>query len=141
MTTSARRLLHCAATLALLVLGFGLPRALVMCNHADGGTALEWEHAPGTCCHDRAQPRPGTPATGEPAVEPGGCEHDRLALELGEPPARDHLLVADAPTHDAATTFAPPAPPANATDRPPPATGPPRRDDRVALRATILLLS
>lgn len=139
MTTSWRRLLQCATALALMVLALGLPRMLVVCNHAGAGAALEWEHAPGACCHEHQHARAAS--MDEAAIAPGGCEHDRFGLELGEPPPRDHVLVAAPPAQDAAATFALPAPPANATERPQPATGPPRRDDRVALRATILLLS
>ena len=46
--------LRTLAIVALLVLGLGLPRVLVICIHADGIARVEFTHAAGTCCAEES---------------------------------------------------------------------------------------
>lgn len=145
---------------AVLVLGLALPRALVWCHHGDHGLRLEFAHAPGTCCdhgasHGLAAPRcdcgaqhhddhddEGDGDRGSGALRDGSaCDHAAVHVELlPTPPTRAPAL----PQPGVLSVSLPPpefviaAPLAAAAT--PPATGPPRPDPRVALRATTLLL-
>lgn len=141
---------------AVLVLGLALPRALVWCHHAGHGLRLEFAHAPGTCCeHDSKRAHAAPPCAcgvmhdderdgdhGSGVVRDGSaCDHAAVHIELlPTPPSRTPALP---PPGLLSACLQPPhfvlaAPIAVATT--PPATGPPRPDPRVALRATTLLL-
>lgn len=144
---------------AVLVLGLALPRALVWCHNRDHGLRLEFAHAPGTCCNHDHEARP-TPMrctcgfvhadrdadsdrdTGSGvAGDDHGCQHASVCIDLlPAPPTKTPAapppttLLGCLPPPGFAQV--PPRSPAN----PPPATGPPRPDPRLALRATTLLL-
>ena len=78
------------AALALLVLGLGLPRLVVLCDHGDGTAALEFAHAEGTCCRDHADAEPLAHETGERGGDAhsggGTCQHRDPS-----PPAPDRV--------------------------------------------------
>src|SRR5262245_2626293 len=71
--------LRTLALVALLVVGLGLPRLLVICIHADGIGRVEFVHAAGACCAEEPQhaakaccaDHGGLPH----ASSDGGCEH------------------------------------------------------------------
>jgi hypothetical protein len=122
------------ATLALLVLVFGLPRLLRTCDHGDhrhlvvafGGC----EH-PGHGDADDERDRPVR-------HDEEGCSSSGNAFEVGTPPRPFELALAPAAPISTAVPWLPPA--AQRRPRPlPPATGPPRPDDRTALRRTTRL--
>ncbi|HZN37445.1 MAG TPA: hypothetical protein VFD82_01505 [Planctomycetota bacterium] len=134
--------LRTLALVALLVLGLGLPRLLVICIHADGIGRVEFVHAAGACCAQE-QHHGGACCADDGSAElaaPGrGCEHVDFAIELAPPPAgQDHH---DEPPpvfgwiQERATART-----SGTTVPHPPATGPPRTDQRTLLRATTLLL-
>lgn len=135
-------LLRTHAVLALLVLGLGLPRILVLCEHDDGAATLAFAHASGSCCHD-----PTAPGTEHAPDQPGEatrghehCDHDDLAVELAPAPRPAAPAV---PTAAPTTWCTPQDVPKPAHERAvvrPPATGPPRPDPQLRLRATTLLL-
>ena len=135
--------LRTLALVALLVLGLGLPRLFVICIHADGVGRVELMHAAGACCAEEPQHAVSgccADHAGDKVAPPSrGCEHVHFAVELAPPPSgQDHH---DEPppvfgwTEECATTrsWGTPVPH-------PPATGPPRTDQRTLLRATTLLL-
>ena len=142
--------LRALALVALLVLGLGLPRLVVICIHADGIGRVEFAHAAGACCaQELQQPAWACRAQhaccsqhdgGIPMARPDhGCEHVDFAIELAPPPAgfahHDEPPPVVGCTQDGATARSP-----GTTVRHPPATGPPRTDRRTLLRATTLLL-
>ena len=135
--------LRTLALVALLVLGLGLPRLLVICIHADGIGRVEFVHVAGACCAEEPPHAVGTFGAdhgGLPlASSDGGCEHVDFAIELAPPPDgqghRDEPPPVFGWTQDRATTRA-----CGTTVPHPPATGPPRADRRTLLRATTLLL-
>lgn len=131
------------AVLAALVLLLGLPRLFVLCTHADGDASLEFAHAGGHCEHEHTVHGGGTPAAPheDGDVAPGcSCEHDSLAIDLAPAPRPD--TQADSlPAIGEALPRERPAPALRTPPHHPPATGPPRTDQRVALRASSQLLS
>lgn len=135
--------LRTLALVALLVVGLGLPRLLVICIHADGIGRVEFVHAAGACCAEEPQQAASTCCADHGSVPhasaDGGCEHLDFAIELAPPPDghghRDEPPPVFAWTEDDATTRS-----RGTTVPHPPATGPPRQDRRTLLRATTLLL-
>jgi hypothetical protein len=129
-----------AVWLVLLVLCLGTSRSLVICTgpHCDG--RIEVSHAGGSCCqhgHDQdADHRDG------PAVSGGcgGCVD--VALGIGVGPLPERLSHDD--TGPCCRLQASPvvleSHDSHAVGLQPPATGPPRTDQRTGLRATTLLL-
>ena len=135
--------LRTLALVALLVVGLGLPRLLVICIHADGIGRLEFVHAAGSCCAEEPRQAASTCCADHGSVPhasaDGGCEHLDFAIELAPPPdGQDHRHAPPSVfgwAQDGATTRS------WGTAVPhPPATGPPRKDRRTLLRATTLLL-
>jgi hypothetical protein len=135
--------LRTLALVALLVLGLGLPRLFVICIHADGIGRVELVHAAGACCatehHHAADACCADHGGAGHATPSRGCEHVHFAVELAPPPTgQDHH---DEPppaigwVQDCATARS-----WGTTVPHPPATGPPRTDQRTLLRATTLLL-
>lgn len=122
------------ATLALLVLVFGLPRLLRTCDHGDHRHLVV---AFGGCEH----PWDGDADDGrDPPVrhDEEGCSSSGNAFEIGTPPRPFQLALAAAAPIWTAAPWLPPA--AQRRPRPlPPATGPPRPDDLTALRRTTRL--
>ncbi len=124
----------------------GLPRLLVVCSAGDGRAHVEWLHAPGACCeHDAAHgggPSRDDGVQGDQdalAANPH-CEHLGFASELGAPPKGGTPTAAAAAAAWLPPTVAVVAPPTTLRRGPPQATGPPRPDGRLRLRATTLLL-
>lgn len=138
-----RALLRVAATAALLVLALGLPRLLVLCQHAGGAASLTFVHAADSCCHEHehAQKAVDRDHAGPCAHPHDRCEHTHLAVEMAPAPRPDAEAGFDPLppcaylTMPSGTLPPPRAPPPHAA-----ATGPPRVDRRTALRATTLLL-
>ena len=141
--------LRLLATLAVVVLVFGLPRLLRTCDHGDhshlvvafGGCEHTHDEAatsgPGHASDSARGDDGGGDDERTPPVrhdEPGCCSSG-CAFELGAPPRPFELPLA---TSAPGTPWLPPAAHRRPTP-PPPATGPPRPDDRTALRRTTRL--
>lgn len=138
----SRTLAAWLAALALAIVLSGLPRLLVLCKDSDGRVRVEWVHEPGACC-----------AAGDGHVLPSGadgelpllaaaphCDHHEFAVDLASPGRGVQASAADAPPLLAALApqhFPTAVPP---RQRHASATGPPRPDERLRLRATTLLL-
>jgi hypothetical protein len=131
-----------ATLAALLVLALGLPRLLVLCQHADGDASLVFAHAADSCCHDASEAAAKDHDRDGPVLHPcRRCEHTGLSVELSPAPRPDGAAAPTVPTVCGwSTVWTPPLPAMRALPRHPPATGPPRVDRRTALRATTLLL-
>lgn len=134
------------ALLAVWVTALGLPRLIVACRDADGQSRLEFVHAPGQCCHGdegrrgaaHGQPGPGRPA----AAADERCHHTGFGIELAPQPRDAGAAALALPPCVGRAAAAPTmGTSARALLPRPPATGPPRRDTRAALRASSLLLS
>ncbi len=139
-------LLRILAIAASWVLVLGLPRLLVHCTDAAGSGRLEFAHEAGTCRHEANLAHPvhaccTTHGDGAPTLRTDhGCDDVSFVIEL-LPPERHVGAGQDPPTaiawvtHDDTVIAA-----GNATGLRPPSTGPPRTDQRTALRKTTLLL-
>lgn len=147
--------LRLLATLAVVVLVFGLPRLLRTCDHGDHRHLVV---AFGGCghTHDDARATGQPPAIEDvgdddgddtdggderaPTLHPDerGCSSACSAFELGAPPRPFALALAATAPSVATTPWLPPAAQRRPTP-PPPATGPPRPDERTALRGTTRL--
>jgi hypothetical protein len=130
----------------MAIVGSGLPRLLVVCSGHDGRAQVEWLHAPGACCeHEHGHavaPSFDQAGTGDEDVLTADphCEHHEFAAELGAPPKAGQPAAAAA-----AEAWLPPATavavlPSTLRRGLPQATGPPRPDGLLRLRATTLLL-
>lgn len=134
------------ALLAVWVTALGLPRLIVACRGADGASRLEFVHAPGHCCHDdhghRTAANDGTGRDRPAATADEHCSHTEFTLELAPQPRDAGTIALAPPPCVGRAAFAPsPGTTTRALPPRPPATGPPRRDTRAALRASSLLLS
>jgi hypothetical protein len=132
------RLARALLALAVAVLALGLPRHLVRCEHADGEAHLEFVHAEGA--HETA-PAPSLPADDGDAACEAGCEHTVFVVAPGTQP--DHAAAAKAAALSCLGLVPHELPPLHervAFAWLPPPTGPPRPDERTALRRTIELL-
>ena len=142
----SRTLTSWLVALAMAVVLSGLPRLLVVCSNSEANWHVEWVHAEGDCCeHDHASASheaPGDPLapTAPRATGNFECEHLEFAAELSTPPHVVKFAATAALTAwlDAAQFTDSRAP--SDRRRHPSATGPPRPDDRLRLRATTLLL-
>lgn len=137
----------------LVMLCLGLPRFLVVCTGPHCHGSIEFVHASGSCCqdhhevevdcgeHDHGGDDGGDCGEGD-AAEPGrcGCTDIAFAIDEGPLPERVTFEFGDAPVVavlDEWPTYSPTEKHAAVL---PPATGPPRTDQRTELLATTLLL-
>lgn len=125
------------ATLAVVALAFGLPRLLRTCDHGDHRHLVV---AFGGCEHGHD----GAGDAGDDERDPParhddpGCSSSGNAFEVVPPPRPFELPLAAAEPIDPGAPWWPRA--AQRRSPPmPPATGPPRPDDRTALRRTMRL--
>jgi hypothetical protein len=134
---SATRL---AVWVVLLVLCLGTTRSLVICTgpHCEG--RIEVLHAGGSCC-EHAHDQDADDSHG-PAISEGCGRCVDVALGIGVGPVPERLsLDEEAPCcWLPATSVVPRSPDLHAVVLQPPATGPPRTDQRTGLRASTLLL-
>lgn len=139
----------------LFVLCLGLPRFLVVCTGPHCQGSVEFVHAPGSCCQDHHEVSDGCSehehgdndadggdcGEGESA-EPSrcGCTDVAFVIDEGPLPERITFEFSDAPVVavlDVSPAYSPSEQRAAVL---PPATGPPRTDQRTELLATTLLL-
>jgi len=137
----------------LVMLCLGLPRFLVVCSGPHCHGSIEFMHASGSCCqdyhevevgcseHDHGDDEGGDCGEGDSAQSScGGCTDVAFAIDEGPLPEKVTFEFGDAPllaVVDSGHTFSPRTQPATVL---PPATGPPRTDQRTELLATTLLL-
>lgn len=137
----------------LLVFSLGLSQFLVVCTGPHCRGTIEFVHASGSCCqdhhevqdgcgeHDHGDDDGGECGEGDSA-EPSrcGCTDVAFAIDEGPLPARITFEFSDAPVVavlDSCIAHSPSEQPATVL---PPATGPPRTDQRTELLATTVLL-
>lgn len=141
----------------MLVLLLGLPRFLVLCTNDAHGSHVEFAHVSGACCehdHDHGVGGGGDDGGGDDGGHDGDGRGEREPASAPNPLC-EHVewLIDAAPTPRTAADDAPPPAWLGAAPVPrfvrasetravvlPPATGPPRRDRRLLLRETTLLL-
>jgi len=139
----------------LVVICLGLPRFLVVCTGPHCHGSVEFVHASGSCCedhhevqgscgahdHDRGDHDDGDCGGGDSAL-PGrcGCTDIAFAIEEGPLPERISFEFHDAPAVDVVDSWLAYTPSTQPATVLPPATGPPRTDQRTELLATTLLL-
>lgn len=136
----------------LFVLCLGLTRFLVVCTGPHCQGSVEFVHASGSCCQDHHEVQGGCSEhdhgddhddCGEgDSAEPGRCGCTDVAFAIGEGPLPERITFesSDAPVVavlGAWPTYSPSEPHVAVL---PPATGPPRTDQRTELLATTLLL-
>lgn len=140
--TRTRTLAAWLAALALAIVLSGLPRLLVLCKDRDGSVHVEWVHEPGACCTTGGgHALPSGADGGLPLLAAAPhCEHHEFAVDLASPGRGVQASAADAPPLLAVLPpqcFPAAVPPRTRLAS---ATGPPRPDERLRLRATTLLL-
>ncbi len=139
----------------LLMLCLGLPRFLVVCTGPHCHGSIEFVHASGSCCQDHHEVEVGCAAhehahgeddggdcgDGETA-EPSRCGCTDVAFSIAEGPLPERITFEfhDAPAVDVVDSWLAYTPNAQPDSVLPPATGPPRTDQRTELLATTLLL-
>lgn len=134
----------------LLVLCLGLPRFLVVCTGSHCQGSVEFVHAPGSCCEDHHEVPDGCrecehddgDCGGGDSVEPSRCGCTDVALVIDEGPLPERLTFefSDAPVIAVLDSWPAYSPSEQRVAVLPPATGPPRTDQRTELLATTLLL-
>lgn len=145
--------LRLLAMLAVAILVLGLPQLLRTCDHGDHRHLMV---AFGSCEHTHDELAASPNVVAGPSVDrtPGDDGDDERAplrrheerrgtsngpaCEPGVPPRPFALVLAAAVPNTEHTPWLPPATQRRPTP-PPPATGPPRPDDRTALRLTMRL--
>jgi hypothetical protein len=139
----------------LFVLCLGLPRFLVVCTGPHCQGSVEFVHAPGSCCQDHHEVPDGCSGhehgdndadggdcgEGESA-EPSrcGCTDVAFVIDEGPLPERITFEFSDAPVVAVIDSWPDYRPTEHLAAALPPATGPPRTDQRTELLATTLLL-
>ena len=137
----------------LFVICLGLPRFLVVCNGPHCHGSVEFVHASGSCCkdhhelrsscgtHDHDHGDEGDCGEGESA-EPGRHNCTDVAFSIAEGPLPERITFEfhDGPAVDVVDSWIAYSPSAQPAPVLPPATGPPRTDQRTELLATTLLL-
>lgn len=137
----------------LLVICLGLPRFLVVCNGPHCHGSVEFVHASGSCCNDHHELRSscgthdddhgdeGDCGEGESA-EPGRHNCTDVAFSIAEGPLPERITFEfhDGPAVDVVDSWIAYSPSVQPAPVVPPATGPPRTDQRTELLATTLLL-
>lgn len=138
----SRTLAAWLAALAMAIVLSGLPRLLVLCTSHDGHVRVEWVHEPGGCCAaGDGHVLPVDSDDGLPLLaDAPHCAHREFAVDLASPGRGVQASAADAPPLLAVLPpqcFPAAVPPRTRLAS---ATGPPRLDMRLRLRATTLLL-
>jgi len=151
----SRQIRQISILAVLLMLCLGLPRFLVVCSGPHCHGSIEFVHASGSCCQDHHEVEVGCGAhehahgednggdcgDGETA-EPSRCGCTDVAFSIAEGPLPERITFEfhDAPAVDVVDSWLAYTPSAQPDTVLPPATGPPRTDQRTELLATTLLL-
>jgi len=149
----ARQVRQISIWSVLFVICLGLPRLLVVCTGPHCHGSVEFVHASGSCCQDPHAVEVGCGPhehehgdegeCGDPeSAEPSGCGCTDVAFSLGEGPLPERITFEfhESPAADVADSWLAYTPTAQPATVLPPATGPPRTDQRTELLATTLLL-
>jgi hypothetical protein len=96
------------ALLALLFVGLGLPRYVVLCDHGDGGH-VELQHAPGACVTEVVTGA-GNPQPADPAAPIASAHCDHVEFGIDEAPPTPHVHALPAPRLHGPSLFAPAQP-------------------------------
>lgn len=151
----SRKVRQVSVWVVLFVLCLGIPRCLVVCTGPHCQGSIEFVHASGSCCKDHhdLQGSCSVPEHGHrdhdesdcgegESAAPSRCGCTDVAFSVAYGPLTERIAFEfhDSPAVDVVDSWIAYTPSAQPAPVLPPATGPPRTDQRTELLATTLLL-